>query len=156
MLSTPSVIAGLITAVHVILAVGVSAHILLTKDDVRSAIGWIGLVWLAPILGSALYLVFGINRINRQPGPMRKGPPLDPADRAALMRGTSAEPAQSALLTAASPAMHGVARITGTVTRLPLAGGCTIEPLLNGDETYPAMLEAINGAQRTVAMATYI
>jgi cardiolipin synthase len=156
MLSTPSAIAGLLTAVHVILAVGVTAHILLTKDDVRSAIGWIGLVWLTPILGSALYLVFGINRINRQPGPMRKRPPLDPADRAALMRGTSAEPAQSDLLTAASPAMHGVARIAGTVTRLPLAGGCTIEPLANGDETYPAMLEAINGAQRTVAMATYI
>ena len=75
MLSTPSVIVGLIAAVHVTLAAGVSAHILLTKDDVRSAIGWIGLVWLAPILGSALYLVFGINRINRQPGPMRKGPP---------------------------------------------------------------------------------
>ena len=156
MLSTPSVIAGLIAAGHVILAVGVTANILLTKDDVRSAIGWIGLVWLTPIIGSALYLVFGINRINRQPGPMRTRPPLDPADRAALMRGTSAEPAQSELLSEASPAMHGVARIAGTVTRLPLERGCTIEPLANGDETYPAMLAAIDGAERTVAMATYI
>jgi len=157
MLPTPSVIGGLITATHVLVAVGVSAHIILTKDDVRSAIGWIGLVWLTPFLGSALYLVFGINRINRLPGPMRRSrPPLDPADRAALMRGTSAEPAPSQLLTTSSPAMHGIARIAGTVTRLPLAGGCTIEPLANGDETYPAMLEAINGAGRTVAMATYI
>jgi len=156
MLSTPSIVGGLIAAAHIILAVGVSAHIILTKADVRSAIGWIGLVWLTPILGSALYLVFGINRINRQPGPMRSGPPLDPADRAALMRGTSTDPARSDLLAASSPAMHAIARITGTVTRLPLESGCTIEPLANGDEAYPAMLAAINEAERTVAMATYI
>jgi cardiolipin synthase A/B len=155
MLSTPTLIGGLITAVHVVLAVGVTAHIILTKDDVRSAIGWIGLVWLAPILGSALYLVFGINRINRQPGPMRRGPPLDPADRAALMRGTSAEPTPSNAAVA-SPMTHAIARIAGTVTRLPLESGCVIEPLVNGDEAYPAMLAAINGAERTVAMATYI
>jgi cardiolipin synthase A/B len=155
MLSTPSVIAGLITAIHVLLAVGVSAHILLTKDDVRSAIGWIGLVWLTPILGSALYLVFGINRINRQPGPMRSGPPLDPADRAALMRGTGAEAPSEGLATW-STTTQAIARLAGTVTRLPLASGCTVEPLANGDETYPAMLAAIDGAERTVAMATYI
>ncbi len=156
MLSTPSLIGGLITAVHLLLAVGVSAHIILTKDDVRSAIGWIGLVWLTPILGSAIYLVFGINRINRQPGPMRRGPPLDPADRAALMRGTSAELTPNVMPAESSPAAHAIARIAGTVTRLALEPGCTIEPLVNGDETYPAMLAAINGARRTVAMATYI
>ena len=150
------IIGGLLTTIHVLLAVTVSAHIILTKDDVRSAIGWIGLVWLTPFVGSALYLVFGINRINRQPGPMRKGPPLDPADRAALMRGTSAEPALSELAAAMSPAAQAIARIAGTVTRLPLERGCAIEPLVNGDEAYPAMLAAINGAERTVAMATYI
>jgi cardiolipin synthase len=156
MFSTPAVIGALITAIHVLLAAGVSAHVVLTKDDVRAAIGWTGLVWLTPIFGSALYLVFGINRINRQPGPMRSGPPLDPADRAALMRGTSAEPAPGELSAVSSPATRAIARIAGTVTRLPLEGGCSIEPLVNGDEAYPAMLAAINEAKRTVAMATYI
>ena len=37
------IIGGLLTTIHVLLAVSVSAHIILTKDDVRSAIGWIGL-----------------------------------------------------------------------------------------------------------------
>jgi len=58
---------------HVLLAVVVSAHIVLTKDDVRAAIGWTGLVWLTPILGSVLYGFFGINRIRRQAGRMRRG-----------------------------------------------------------------------------------
>ena len=156
MFATPMLVGGLLSALHIALAIGVSAQIVLTKDDVRSAIGWIGLVWLAPIVGSALYLVFGINRINRQIGPMRKRPPLDPADRAALMRGTSNEPGPSALGAEAAPAMQAIARIVGTVTRLPLESGCSIEPLVNGDETYPAMIAAIDAAERTVAMATYI
>src|SRR5579862_8381464 len=120
---------GLLTVLHIALALGVSAHIVLTKADVRSAIGWIGLVWLTPILGSALYLVFGINRINRQAGPMRKRPPLDPADRAALMRGTGSEPGLSDLPPDAPPALPAIARIVGKVTQLPLGLRCAIEPL---------------------------
>ena len=38
-----------------LLAVSVTADVLLKKSDVRAALGWIGLVWLAPILGSLLY-----------------------------------------------------------------------------------------------------
>ena len=41
----------------VLLALLVSAHVILRKRDVRAAIGWIGLVWLAPIVGSLAYLV---------------------------------------------------------------------------------------------------
>ncbi|HZS62329.1 MAG TPA: cardiolipin synthase [Gemmatimonadaceae bacterium] len=154
--ANPVLLGGILSALHVALALGVSAHIVLTKDDVRAAIGWIGLVWLTPILGSGIYLVFGINRINRLPGPMRKGPPLDPADRAVLMRGTSSEPGPSELPADAAPALTAIARIVGKVTQLPLEPRCAIEPLENGDETYPAMLAAIDAAERTIAMATYI
>jgi len=50
---------------HVGLALVVSGHIVLTKRDVRAAIGWTGLVWLAPIVSSILYGLLGINRIRR-------------------------------------------------------------------------------------------
>ena len=53
-------------ALSLLLSVIVSAHILLHKREVRAAIGWIGLTWLAPVLGSLLYLVLGINRIKRR------------------------------------------------------------------------------------------
>ena len=55
---------------HVVLAMVVSAHIVLTKQDVRGAIGWVGLVWFTPVVGAALYGLFGINRIRRQAGRM--------------------------------------------------------------------------------------
>jgi cardiolipin synthase A/B len=153
---SPSLAAALVTALHLGLAAVVSGHIVLTKDDVRSAIGWIGLVWLTPVLGSALYVLFGINRINRQARPMRGRAPIDPADWAATIRERKHEPATDALSDGVAPPLRAIARVTGMVTRLPLAPGCSLEPLLNGDEAYPAMLAAIDGAERTVAMATYI
>lgn len=75
-------IAVFIALAHVALAFGVSAHIILTKDDVRLAIGWVGLVWLAPVLGSVLYMALGVNRISRRAGAMRGRAPLDAEDRA--------------------------------------------------------------------------
>ena len=64
---------ALAAAAHVLLALAVSAHIVLTKPDVRGAIGWVGLVWLTPVVGAVLYSMFGINRIRRQAGRMRQG-----------------------------------------------------------------------------------
>jgi len=49
-----------------LLAATVTIDILLKKSDVRSALGWIGAVWLAPIFGSLLYFLFGINRVTRR------------------------------------------------------------------------------------------
>ena len=58
--------ATLMVALYVLLAVTVSIDILLKKSDVRSALGWIATVWLAPIFGSLLYYMFGINRVTRR------------------------------------------------------------------------------------------
>src|SRR3569833_69032 len=51
---------------YVVLARVVTVDVLLKKSDVRSALGWIGTVWLAPIFGSILYYLFGINRVTRR------------------------------------------------------------------------------------------
>ena len=48
------------------LAVFASGHAILNKRDVRSAIGWVGLIWLVPFGGSLLYLILGVNRIRRK------------------------------------------------------------------------------------------
>ncbi len=134
-----------------LLSLIVSAHILLRKREVRAAIGWIGLVWLAPVVGSALYFVFGINRIKRRgseihasmgqiPVPRRLPPDLAPPMPAA--------PVEQAL--------QPLAKSVDRVTRNELMAGNRIDPLRNGDEAYPAMLAAIRGARTSVALATYI
>jgi cardiolipin synthase len=44
----------------------------------------------------------------------------------------------------------------GVLLGPPLVGGNRIETLRNGDEIFPAMLEAIRGAKQTVTFETYI
>lgn len=145
----------IVGAAHVLLAVVVSAHIVLTKEDVRAAIGWTGLVWLAPIFGSLLYLFFGINRIRRRAGRVRgrRLPRSTPPPRdSALTAGDAA----SESVALAAPGLAALDTLVGRVTHLPLAFGNTVEPLLNGDAAYPAMLAEIERATATVGMATYI
>jgi cardiolipin synthase A/B len=130
-----------------------SAHAVLYKRDSRAAIAWVGFIWLVPLLGAVLYFVFGVNRLRRQ---------------AAYLRGslerfrahsTEAECLPEELqkhLPGHTGHLHVLARVVGGVVERPLLAGNRIVPLLNGDEAYPAMLDAINQAQRTISFLTYI
>ena len=128
-------------------------HIVLYKRDVRAAIGWTGLVWLAPIAGPLLYLFLGVNRIRRRAGRLR-GRPESSAGF------TSEHLVARQELTVLPPdlpsRLSAIATVVGTTTGLPLVGGNLIEPLIDGDEAYPAMISAIDAATRTVGLATYI
>src|SRR6266404_4639337 len=50
-----------------------AGHAVLYKRDSRSTIGWVGLILLTPLVGAALYWMFGINRIQRRAKLMRSG-----------------------------------------------------------------------------------
>lgn len=142
----------LIGSVHLVLAIGVTAHIVLTKHDPRAAIGWIGLVWLTPVIGSVLYVFLGVNRIRRRAGELRR----DRVSSGASPTGSHALPHAGAPAETIPEAFRPMAALTGRITGAPLTHGNAVDPLVGGDEGYPAMLEAIDGAQRTVALATYI
>lgn len=137
----------------VLVAILASAHVILNKEDTRAATAWVGLIFLVPVIGSILYLLLGINRIERRAkelksGNARYGVPLDHAPRspADLDRELGSERAR----------MVELARVVADVTRKPLVVGNTIDMLVDGDQAYPAMIEAIAGAKRTVAFASYI
>ena len=55
----------LATLLHLALALAVTLHALLTRRNVSATVAWIGLAWLAPVVGALLYLMLGINRIQR-------------------------------------------------------------------------------------------
>lgn len=44
----------------------VTVHALVHKRDTASCTGWIGICWIAPLMGTVLYLMFGINRVRRR------------------------------------------------------------------------------------------
>jgi cardiolipin synthase len=124
-----------------------SVHALLTKRDAASAVAWIGVVWLSPFVGAGLYFTLGINRVQRKAVRLLgKAPPLRPAP--------SLPPAAD--LPEAWKALPVLARAVGRITGQPLLDGNRFEPLRNGDEAYPPMLDAIRGAGRSVAFLTYI
>ena len=136
-----------------LLSLAASVHVILYKRDSRSAIAWVGFVWLVPLGGAFLYFVFGINRIRR---------------RAVLLRGRQERYRAEAAKTECPPEhlhgqlpghtghLHMLARVVGTVVERPLLSGNRVEPLVDGDQAYPAMLEAIDQARQTVSLETYI
>ncbi len=128
-----------------------SAHILLSKEDVRAAIGWLAVVWIAPGAGAFLYILLGVNRIRRRAEQRRRRRLGDMRDRP-VDRG----PSLTALDPRADTRFAAHARLARELTRLPLTRGNSLRPLIDGDEAYPAMLAAIDGAQRSLALSTYI
>jgi cardiolipin synthase len=135
--------------VLVLVDIAVSIHVVLHKRDTRAAISWVGLIWLAPLAGVLLYLLFGLNRIRRT------GADLQRARRLVVMR-AAAPNAPDWLIAKPRPRLAGLAKLTENLSRRQLLGGNSIAPLQNGDQAYPAMLEAIEGAQRSVALCSYI
>ena len=129
--------------VHLVLAAGVTVHVLLTKREAGSSVAWIGLSWLAPILGSVLYLLLGINRVKRRAQNLRRPRPATRTQKLAK------EAARSDHLAALE---HAGLRITGR----PAEDGNAISILHNGDVAYPQMLAAIEKAAQTVALSSYI
>ncbi|HTU25829.1 MAG TPA: phospholipase D-like domain-containing protein, partial [Pirellulales bacterium] len=124
--------------------------VVLTKRDTRSAIGWMGIIWLVPILGVVLYAMFGINRVQRKALTLKAGARLKTGQFTCL-------PAQLAGLESARAAhLISLVRMIGELTGRPLLEGNAVVPLVNGDEAYPAMLAAIGNAKRSVTLASYI
>ena len=137
-------VAGLL---YVILQLTVTMHILLKKDDVKSSIGWIGLVWLAPLLGSIVYVLFGINRIRRKALSLRnKGPDL------LTMTGKTAEEIEKEI----PPAFLQLIRLGYKVHPQLFALGNNVQPFLNGDSAYPEMCRLISSAKKEVLLQSYI
>ncbi len=140
----------LLTLLAVALDAATTVHALLNKRDARSAVAWIGLVWLAPpVVGALLYFVFGINRIQRKAGRLiRENPAMAAAARATLARHVHAPGHPGDL--------EGLVRMGSRLNPRPLLAGNRVTPLELGDVAYPAMLEAIGRANRSVTLCTYI
>jgi cardiolipin synthase len=52
--------------------------------------------------------------------------------------------------------LNQLAALMGKVVSMPLVPGNRIDPLINGDAAFPAMLEAVGAAKHTLALSTYI
>jgi cardiolipin synthase len=116
---------------EIALALFMAGHAMLYKRDTRSSTFWILLILLVPWLGMALYLLFGINRIRRD------------------------APLISYVDTDGSPDLAPC--LMANIAMIPPYRKCwDLKILQNGDEAYPAMLQAIESAHHEILLATYI
>ena len=136
------------------IAIVASGHVVLNKRDSRAALLWAGFIWLVPVAGAVLYLLFGINRIRRRAATLRSYEraymtPPGPSDVSAVA------PADCPFSPELGP-YSALANLVHKLTARPLLPGNIIEPLINGDEAYPAMIGAIDSAKSSIALSTYI
>ncbi len=125
-------------AFHVLLAPTAFVHVLLNKREPYAAALWIVIIGV-PVIGPLFYWAFGINRIARKARRrLRQGSLKD--------AGPIQVPAE----------LEPLRRVGDAVARYPLVNGNKVELLVNGDQTYPAMLAAIQEARHSLGIASYI
>ncbi len=143
----------ILIVIHVLLGSTAAGHALLFKRDSKAALGWITICLLFPFLGPFLYFLFGINRIRSR---ARKLHDLFSFQFDTGLESLDQNQLPSALDLGVQPELLEIVRISSAVARWPIAGGNTIELLQNGEQAYPAMLEAIESARTSLFLSTYI
>ena len=148
----------LLLIIQVILSFVTALHALVYKRDSRSAMSWIAVCIFLPFLGAFFYYVFGINRVAY------KARALANKDKTA--KHLSFKNFQSLINTSTFNAKienlprlgskKKFSRVSQSIAPTNWTDGNTIQTLVNGDETYPAMLEAITNAKQCIYLMTYI
>ena len=133
----------LISLLLILLAVYSAIHALLHKTDSRAAFGWIAVSLLLPLFGPILYLLFGVNRVH---------------ERAKKLDHTSPrfEFSEKNFQSKIPGSLRNIQYISYQLTKLPLVGGNSIDVLFSGTQAYPAMLDSINTAKKSIYLSTYI
>ncbi|HEX3349320.1 MAG TPA: phospholipase D-like domain-containing protein, partial [Acetobacteraceae bacterium] len=141
--SIANVRSDILAPISIVLALLVTVHVLLRKRDVSAAVGWMGLAWLSPIVGSALYGLLGINRVQRRAERIRRR--LRPQPRDSTAPRDRLDDNLIALEHAARRLTHRTAE-----------HGNAFEALHNGDDAYPRMLADIASATQSIVLSSYI
>lgn len=139
----------LIAVLSLTLGAIAATHAAMNKNDVRAAIAWVGVILMSPLLGPFLYLVAGINRIRHNQISVQRSKCIK--DYVNYTQTPYPDVAKIA-----GPQFASLRVLCDRVSRFPLHDGNHIRLLDSGDEAYPAMLAAIEGASQSIALQTYI
>ncbi|HEY5674715.1 MAG TPA: cardiolipin synthase [Malonomonas sp.] len=128
-----------------------AGHALLTKRDPRAGLGWIVTCLALPGVGALLYWLLGVNRIRNRARELQEqgqgmhwlnvGQPPSPQDLEHFPTSTTS---------------RSLINLSDAVTRRPLVCGNAVKVLYNGEQAYPAMLEAIRSAEESIFLSSYI
>ncbi|NYT69304.1 cardiolipin synthase [Pusillimonas noertemannii] len=126
-----------------------AVHAAMNKTDVRAAIGWVGIILLSPLFGAFFYLIAGINRVRHDQISQQR-------DKSLRHYSTLDDTPIADVTPYSAPQFASLQTLGDGVSSFPLCDGNHIQLLCSGDETYPAMIQAIDGAKLSIALQTYI
>ncbi|MEN3940206.1 cardiolipin synthase [Prosthecobacter sp. SYSU 5D2] len=132
------------------LSVTALLHLLKHHRDHRSAAFWVALILLSPLVGACLYGLLGINFVRRKGKDYRGS--IGPAYRDPLPACPNFPDADP--VTAERDC--SLAITLDRISRFHFTPGNQVEPLINGDEAMPAMIQAIQSARTSITLSSYI
>ena len=135
--------------VSIVASLATAIHAAMTKEDVRAAIGWVAVVIFSPLLGATFYLFAGINRVRRKRVSQQRR--LAESERESIQRLEVKH-----LDDSFDEHIKPLKRLGNEINSNVLLEGNQIELLAGGDQTYPAMIAAIESAQSSIALQSYI
>jgi cardiolipin synthase len=136
-----------------VISIAACVHILLHKQDPRAALGWMAVSLGLPGFGAFFYWLLGRNRIRtRARAWQSRGEGIH------LPEGIEPPEEVPAVLRVPFKTQNYVLmrQLSDAVTRRPLVDGNSVEVLINGEQAYPAMLDAIENAEKFLDMSSYI
>ncbi|MDM7852212.1 cardiolipin synthase [Pseudochrobactrum kiredjianiae] len=144
----PHIVLGLSLVIGAIAAI----HATMTKEEVRSALGWVGVIMLSPFIGALVYAIAGVNRMRRSSLTVQRDGMTD----IELYHLSHYDATPDQVEDVSGRNFIAMKRLGDVVSRCNLTSGNNIEVLQSGDIAYAAMLEAIAQAKRSILLETYI
>lgn len=143
--------------VYACIAIPAVLHAAFYKRHSRAALGWIAFILTTPMVGGFIYAIFGVNRVRARSRRIRfsAGAALEAIhelSREERQRRATLHELPSSL----AASSHSLVRTGAGVSDSPLVGGNGVLALHHGEEAFPEMLAAINGAKNRVWLTTYI
>ncbi|KPK82398.1 MAG: hypothetical protein AMS25_02485 [Gemmatimonas sp. SM23_52] len=144
---------------HLALGLALTLDILLHKHRPVSAVLWLAVIWAFPYAGALAYLSIGVERVQRGAAAREAAKALV-AQRAALhptferlaVDYVHPHPADAQDY----PAQHIFRATDPAVRPNRVLRGNSVELLVDGDDFYPALLEAVSAAASSIHLQTFI
>ena len=128
-------------SVYLVVSVAAGIHVVLYKRDSQAALGWLGLIVLFPYIGAGLYLLFGVNRVQRKA--RRISLHVDPEGG---KRPFAVRPDERV----------SINHVGYSISHQKLTVGNSVTTYHDGEQAYPPMLAAIDSARQEILLSTYI
>ncbi len=146
-------------ALLIIIHIYAALHILFTKsDNPTKMLLWLFVVIAMPIAGIIIYMLFGINSLRTMRAIDKASDQFDPRQQV-LARFFKQQNQYTHRLHENELGIGMRHKFRHIISRvlpesLPLVGN-SVKLLHDGTETYPAMLEAINAAEKSIHLQSY-